>query len=177
MKFNSWDIKFSAINNCDSGGNVFGNLFIQKPEVMFTAIVDGTSVRHVIIHDVNGMDLRKFVLSKEKSGAFTSYSDRGSFQREELNIYAMSVYDPNNEYHIKNKDASWYATSFDGTNLHTENLFEAYKKSKGEWFKMSGEHFRSNNLCDDVSQTAWIHKFSAKYDDWNIKFNVYKSQL
>ena len=173
MKFNSWDIKFSALNSCDSGGNVFGNLFTRKPEVMLTAIVDGLNVRHVIMHDVHGMDLRKYVLSKEKDGAFSSYSERGMFQREELNIHAMSVYDPNNEYHMKHKDAKWYATSFDGTNLHTEILFEAYKTSKGEWFKMSAEHFRSNNLSDDVSQKVWIDKFSEKYEDWNIKFNVY----
>jgi len=177
VKFNTWDIKFSALNMCDSGGNVFGNLITRKPEVIFTAVVDGDVVRHAIIHDEHGLDLRKFALSKEKDGAFNSYPVRGMFQREVLNISAMSVYDSNNDYHTKydsdGKPAKWFTNSFDGTNLHTENLFEAYKSSKGEWFKMDAKDFQGNNLCVEASQKVWIDKFSEKYEDWNIKFKVH----
>ena len=173
VKFNTWDFKFSSLNKCDIGGNVYGNLVTMKPEVIFTAIIDGLSVRHVIIHDEHGMDLRRFVLSKEKDGVFNSYSERGEFQRDVLNIQAMSVYDPTNKYHEKWEGRDWYATSFDDSNFHIESLFDAYKKSKGEWFEMDATHFLSNKLSDKQAQQVWLNKFSEKYEDWNIKFKLY----
>ena len=175
VKFNTWDFKFSSLNKCDIGGNVYGNLVTMKPEVIFTAIIDGLSVRHVIIHDEHGMDLRRFVLSKEKDGVFNSYSERGEFQRDVLNIQAMSVYDPTNKYHEKwGKDREWYVTSFDASNFHIESLFESYKKSKGEWFEMNGNSFLKNKLSDTQARQVWLNKFSEKYEDWNIKFKMYK---
>ena len=174
VKFNRWDIQFNSLNICDNGGNVYGNLVTMKPEVIFTAIIDGLSVRHVIIHDEHGMDLRRFVLSKEKDGVFNSYSERGEFQRDVLNIKAMSVYDPTNKYHERWKGRDWYATSFDDSNFHIESLFDAYKKSKGVWFEMDATHFLSNKLSDKQAQQVWLNKFSEKYEDWNIKFKLYR---
>lgn len=174
VKFNRWDIQFNSLNICDNGGNVYGNLVTMKPEVIFTAIIDGLTVRHVIIHDEHGMDLRRFVLSKEKDGVFNSYSERGEFQRDVLNIKAMSVYDPTNKYHEKWEGRDWYATSFDDSNFHIESLFDAYKKSKGEWFEMDATHFLSNKLSDKQAQQVWLNKFSEKYEDWNIKFKLYR---
>ena len=173
VKFNRWDIQFNSLNICDNGGNVYGNLVTMKPEVIFTAIIDGLTVRHVIIHDEHGMDLRRFVLSKEKDGVFNSYSERGEFQRDVLNIKAMSVYDPTNKYHEKWEGRDWYATSFDDSNFHIESLFDAYKKSKGEWFEMDANDFLSNKLSDKQAQQVWLNKFSEKYEDWNIKFKMY----
>ena len=173
VKFNRWDIQFNSLNICDNGGNVYGNLVTMKPDVIFTAIIDGLTVRHVIIHDEHGMDLRRFVLSKEKDGVFNSYSERGEFQRDVLNIKAMSVYDPTNKYHEKWEGRDWYATSFDDSNFHIESLFDAYKKSKGEWFEMDATHFLSNKLSDKQAQQVWLNKFSEKYEDWNIKFKMY----
>ena len=173
VKFNTWDFKFSSLNKCDIGGNVYGNLVTMKPEVIFTAIIDGLTVRHVIIHDEHGMDLRRFVLSKEKDGVFNSYSERGEFQRDVLNIQAMSVYDPTNKYHEKWEGRDWYATSFDDSNFHIESLFDAYKKSKGEWFEMDANDFLSNKLSDKQARQVWLNKFSEKYEDWNIKFKMY----
>jgi hypothetical protein len=173
VKLNRWDIKFYSLKKCDKGGNVYENLVTMKPEVIFTAIIDGLTVRHVIIHDEHGMDLRRFVLSKEKDGVFNSYSERGEFQRDVLNIKAMSVYDPTNKYHEKWEGRDWYATSFDDSNFHIESLFDAYKKSKGEWFEMDATHFLSNKLSDKQAQQVWLNKFSEKYEDWNIKFKLY----
>ena len=174
VKFNRWDIQFNSLNICDNGGNVYGNLVTMKPDVIFTAIIDGLTVRHVIIHDEHGMDLRRFVLSKEKDGVFNSYSERGEFQRDVLNIKAMSVYDPTNKYHEKWEGRDWYATSFDDSNFHIESLFDAYKKSKGVWFEMDATHFLSNKLSDKQAQQVWLNKFSEKYEDWNIKFKLYR---
>jgi len=174
VKFNRWDIQFNSLNICDNGGNVYGNLVTMKPEVIFTAIIDGLTVRHVIIHDEHGMDLRRFVLSKEKDGVFNSYLERGEFQRDVLNIKAMSVYDPTNKYHEKWEGRDWYATSFDDSNFHIESLFDAYKKSKGVWFEMDATHFLSNKLSDKQAQQVWLNKFSEKYEDWNIKFKLYR---
>ena len=174
VKFNRWDIQFNSLNICDNGGNVYGNLVTMKPDVIFTAIIDGLTVRHVIIHDEHGMDLRRFVSSKEKDGVFNSDLERGEFQRDVLNIKAMSVYDPTNKYHEKWEGRDWYATSFDDSNFHIESLFDAYKKSKGEWFEMDANDFLSNKLSDKQAQQVWLNKFSEKYEDWNIKFKLYR---
>ena len=168
--FDSWNITFKALNPCDDDGNVYGKLISRKPEVTFMVIVDGTTVRHVCIHDEKGMDLHNFIKSKEKSGMFTSNKERGMFQRDELNIQSMSVYDPDNTYHKKYEGAAWYATSFEESNFHDKSLFDAYKRTKGGWYEMTAEDFHRNNLTANAGQKAWINKISEKYENWNIKF-------
>lgn len=169
--YNAFDIQFKSVMNCEKNGNVYGDLVIRKTAVTFMAIGDGSTVNHVIIHDENGMDLRQFLLSKEKT-KFKGNRERGQFLREELLIQDMHVFDKENTYHVQNEGALWYVSSFEKSNFHDESLFDKYKQSKGGWYEMTEENFDSLNLMDPDGQKTWLSKIREKYDDWNIVFKV-----
>ena len=172
-KYRGFDFQFKSVKCCEKDGNVYGGLIVRKPEVTFLAIYNGEEVSRVIIHDKHGLDLRKFILSKEKQPKFQSAQDRGTFQREQLFIQDMHVYDPENSYHIKNSEAAWYVTSFEKSNFHDEALFLKYKSSKGGWYEMKGDDFYENNLRKPEGRKTWEAKIQEKYEDWNIRYEVH----
>ena len=175
-KYHPINIQFESVQSCEKDTNVYGGLLVRKPNVKFTAVMKDDEISHVIIHDENGLDLRKFLLSKEKNPKFQSPQDRGAFQRNHLCIQDMHVYDAENSYHVKQcKDSnpSWLVKTFEESNLHDESLFEKYKNSKGGWYEMSGDDFDANNLQEDVGRQAWVAKIQEKYDDWNIIWSVF----
>ena len=156
--------------------NVFGILNQNHSEPNSTDVIflvinkdDERVAERALFYEKNGMDMMKLANDKRKNNELTTIKERSAYLREELYLYSRNVF-----VESKNKASHgkpWFVTNVSSSHFPNDIIFNAYKKSKGTWFEMSGKNFYELNLCDDEGRKAWIEKIHVKFNTWDFKFS------